>query len=107
MTDMKDHTSRFRGLSDDVQKSVEDAVDQLTKEGKGQLRQSLGAPDAGTVLMAFTGGIILGAIVGGVVALLMAPKSGTELRSEIAERARQTNGMSREPAGGPVGSSAI
>ncbi|TMD62215.1 MAG: YtxH domain-containing protein [Chloroflexi bacterium] len=57
--------------------------------------------------MAFMGGVILGAIVGGVVALLVAPKSGTELRGDLAERARQTNGMSREPAGGPVGSSAI
>lgn len=107
MTDMKDLTSRFRELSVDLQKSIEDAVDQLAKEGKGQLRQSIGAPDTGTVWMAFAGGIILGAIVGGLVALLMAPKSGTELRGEIAERARQTNGLTREPAGGPVGSGAI
>jgi len=107
MTDMKDLSARFRDLSEDLQKSLEGAVDQLAKEGKGQLRQSMGAPDAGTVWMAFMGGVILGAIVGGVVALLVAPKSGTELRGDLAERARQTNGMSREPAGGPVGSSAI
>ena len=107
MTDMKDLQGRIRDLSGDLQKTFEDAVDQWSREGKGQLRQSIGATDSGTVWTAFFGGILLGAIVGGVVALLMAPKSGTELRDELAERARQTNGMSREPAGGPVGSSAI
>jgi gas vesicle protein len=107
MTDIKDLQTRIRDLSGDLQKTLEDAVDQWTKEGKGQLRESIGATDTGTVWMAFLSGIVLGAIVGGVVALLMAPKSGSELRDELAERARQTNGMTREPAGGPVGTSAI
>ena len=104
MTELKDLQGRIRDLSGDLQKTVEDALDQWTREGKGQLRESIGASDSGTVWTAFLGGIILGAIVGGVVALLMAPKSGTELRDELAERARQTNGMKREPTGGTVGS---
>lgn len=107
MTDIKDFTTRLRDLSGDLQKTLEDAAEQWSKEGKSQLRESLGAADTGTVWMAFFGGILLGAIVGGVVALLVAPKSGMELRGELAERARQGNGMARERAGGPVGSSAI
>jgi gas vesicle protein len=98
MTDMKDLQTRLRDLSGDVQRTLEDAVDQFSREGKSQLRQSIGATDAGAVWAAFLGGVVLGAIVGGVVALLMAPKSGTELRDEIAERARQRNGAGREPA---------
>jgi gas vesicle protein len=96
MTDIKDVQTRIRDLTGDLQQTLEDAVEQWTREGKGQLRQSIGAVDTGTVWTAFLGGVILGAIVGGVVALLMAPKSGTELRDEIAERARQTDGMGRE-----------
>jgi gas vesicle protein len=107
MTDMKELQSRISDLSSDLQKTLEDAVDQWTREGKGQLRQSIGATDSGMVWGAFLGGIVLGAVVGGMVALLMAPKSGTELRDDIAERARQTNGMKRETTGGPVSSSAV
>lgn len=40
----------------------------------------------GKVLAAFVGGVV----VGGVAALLMAPKSGAELRADIDRMARET-----------------
>lgn len=98
MTDLKELQTRFRDLSSDVQKTLEDAVDEWAREGKGQLRESLGAPNAGAVWAAFIGGIVLGAVVGGLVALLVAPRSGPELRDEITERTRRSNGMTREAA---------
>ena len=37
-------------------------------------------------LFAFTGGILVGGVVGGVVALMFAPKKGEELRKDIMDR---------------------
>lgn len=42
---------------------------------------------------------LLGGAVGAVVALLLAPKSGRELRGDIADAARQGAGAARERAG--------
>ena len=42
---------------------------------------------------------LLGGAVGAVVALLFAPKSGRELRGDIADAARQGAGAARERAG--------
>jgi hypothetical protein len=100
-TDMNDLTTRLRDLSGDFQGAMGEAIDRLAHEGRGQLRSAVGAPDTGTVVAAFFAGAILGAVVGGLVALLMAPKSGSQLREELTQRTR-TNGMKRERAESPL-----
>lgn len=44
-------------------------------------------------------GALVGSIVGSVTALLLAPKSGKELRQDIAEGARTVGGKTQEWAG--------
>jgi gas vesicle protein len=51
-------------------------------------------PGAGSVLLAFAAGVV----IGGAVALLMAPKSGSETRRIIADRARQGQDKAEELA---------
>lgn len=43
--------------------------------------------NGGKDVLAVFGAMILGALIGGIVALLLAPKSGEELRGEIGEAA--------------------
>lgn len=98
MTDMKDLNSTLSDISDQLQHAVRDAIEGWAKEGRGQIRSAVGAPDASAIGGAFVAGTILGAVVGIVLALMLAPKSGPELREEIAERARRVNGAGQEPA---------
>ncbi|UNK17117.1 YtxH domain-containing protein [Paenibacillus sp. N3/727] len=44
-------------------------------------------------------GALIGSIAGSVTALLLAPKSGRELRQDIADGARQVGGKVQEVAG--------
>lgn len=44
-------------------------------------------------------GVLIGGIAGSVTALLLAPKSGKELRQDIADGARQAGGKVQEVAG--------
>ncbi|WP_440118610.1 YtxH domain-containing protein [Paenibacillus sp. QZ-Y1] len=44
-------------------------------------------------------GALIGSVVGSVTALLLAPKSGRELRQDISEGARQVSEKSQELAG--------
>lgn len=102
MTDVNDLTERFKDLSGELQKTVGDAIEEWSAEGRGQIRKAVGGQGNGTVLMAFIAGAIVGAIVGAAVALIMAPKSGSELREDITARAREVNGSTRERMGTPT-----
>lgn len=51
-------------------------------------------------LMGMIVGLGAGAVVGGLMALLLAPKSGTEVRRNIAERSRGMFDRMRGRAGG-------
>lgn len=51
--------------------------------------------EAGTVIVAF----VLGTIMGAAVALLMAPATGEDTRRRLAERAREGADRAREVAG--------
>lgn len=44
-------------------------------------------------------GVLIGSIAGSLTALLLAPKSGKELRQDIADGARQVGGKVQEVAG--------
>ncbi|MNS39767.1 YtxH-like protein [compost metagenome] len=44
-------------------------------------------------------GALVGSVIGSAVALLLAPKKGSELRKDIADGARQVSDKSREVAG--------
>jgi gas vesicle protein len=52
--------------------------------------------DRTTSAMQVLGAFLLGAIMGGAAALLLTPKSGPELRAEIADRAKKTADQVRE-----------
>jgi hypothetical protein len=57
-------------------------------------------------MMGMLVGVGIGALVGGVVAMLMAPKSGSELRSDLTEKGRdlmdKARGRTQTPQPGPV-----
>lgn len=44
----------------------------------------------------FIGGFLLGLIVGGILALIFAPKRGDEMRGMVTERAAQVTGMASD-----------
>ena len=48
---------------------------------------------------AFFLGLLIGAAVGAVIAMLTTPKPGREMRDELAERARDAAEKAREAAG--------
>jgi gas vesicle protein len=60
--------------------------------GRGRGRGSRGESDLGTQLTCFA----IGATVGAVVALLFAPKSGRELRQDVADATRKGVDRARE-----------
>jgi gas vesicle protein len=103
MMEKKELSTRIRDLSSELQRNLEDIAEQWGKQGRNQLRSSIGAVDRSTMWMAFAGGIAIGAIAGAVIALLMAPKSGPEMRDELSERARRANGAARESVAPPLG----
>ena len=49
--------------------------------------------------ISFFVGVVMGGLVGATVALLFAPESGTELRSQIRERADSLTGEIRQAVG--------
>jgi len=53
-----------------------------------------GGSDLGTIIIAGA----IGATVGAVVALLLAPKSGSELRAEISDKAKEYAEKAKETA---------
>lgn len=56
------------------------------------------ANDNGRDGLAIFGAMVLGALIGGIAALLLAPKSGRELRGEIGETATYTKQRAEELA---------
>jgi YtxH-like protein len=87
----------MKDLRDLDQSDLSDLVDELRlvaqkrglewlDRGKVEARRALGSPDPGAVPSAFLGGIVLGAIVGAVVAFLMTPMPGTEARKKLSEQ---------------------
>ena len=53
----------------------------------------------GRDILAVLGAMILGALMGGIVALLLAPKSGEELRGEIGDAATRARSRAEELKG--------
>lgn len=96
MTELNDLNTRIRDLSDELQRSVGQAVERWGSDRRGQLREAVGAPSEATILAAFVAGAAVGALLGIIAALMLAPKRGAELRDEIAERARRTDGKTKE-----------
>jgi hypothetical protein len=95
MTDLKLNT-RIRELSEELQRGVGQTVERWAGERRGQLRGAMGTPGESSILAAFVAGVAVGALVGTIAALMLAPKRGAELRDEIAERARRTDGQKKE-----------
>ena len=62
--------------------------------GGDRMAQDKGGSDLGTVIVAGA----VGAAVGAVVALLLAPKPGGELRAELGEKAKEYVDIAKEKA---------
>jgi len=76
---------------------------ELLGEGRGQARRALGGHDDGALLMTLTVGVVLGALVGAIVALLTTPASGSETRRKIVDlRARRRAGREHAETGWDV-----
>ena len=53
-------------------------------------------------VVSFGIGLLAGAVIGGVIALLYAPQSGKETRQQIKEKATEVAGAVKEKASGAV-----
>ncbi|HZS41112.1 MAG TPA: YtxH domain-containing protein [Polyangia bacterium] len=66
---------------------------------KEDILEALGIESKGSWLPIALAGFGVGAAVGAAVAMLLAPKSGRELRSDIMERGRDLIGRGKETIG--------
>lgn len=126
MSDLKEmNTGDVVDLLDELRAVATKRGTELLAQGRAGARKALGAPDEGAVGSAFFVGVLLGAAVGALVALLMTPLEGREARrrlSEQVERARERvpemrpdgngrsvyeqtgyEGAAERPAAGPAG----
>jgi gas vesicle protein len=91
--DMKDLRDMSNGdvadLLDELRAIAMKRGTELLQQGRLGARRALGAPDQGSMGIAFFVGVALGAAVGAIVALLMTPMPGREARQRLAHQAEQ------------------
>jgi YtxH-like protein len=93
VSDLRDmSTSDVVDLLDELRAIATKRGTELLAQGRAGARKALGAPDEGGVGWAFLVGVLLGAAVGALVALLATPTTGPETRRRLTEevdRARE------------------
>ncbi len=94
---------------------VEDLKDEAGKrasglfgEGRKQARRAVGAPEDSAVPSAFVFGLLLGVVLGALIALLVTPLSGEQARRKITEQVDKARGTGSDwqsaTDGQPMGS---
>ena len=91
-------------LLDELRTIASKSATELLGSGKKNARRAIGAPDEGAVPFALLGGVVIGMIVGAMLALVFSPFS-TEARERITKEVGRVRDRATVKRGGDNGGS--
>ncbi|MDE3192462.1 MAG: YtxH domain-containing protein [Chloroflexota bacterium] len=87
LNDLKElNTNDVVALLDELRGIATRRGTELLAQGRAGARRAIGAPDEGALGTTFFVGVIVGAAIGALVAMLMTPTSGREARRRLGQQ---------------------